>query len=231
MRFRRYGRLAVLLAGWSAGSRMFSQAPAGDLSRPTAWKLAQNAIRDTGPRPGIPDFVTWLTAREIYPCQTPSSGAPRLKAVRDLLDESFHYNAAAAARMCGPLTAAPGAPPMDRALEFWERSHPRPATIDPLFPSGAELSAAFWNAVRLPADPAQGKIVELPVRSGTQTSFRRIRITIPQRVRAASSACGPPQSQGAPASTGVEDVSLDDFFWVQLAPGERYNGGTCGDFA
>jgi hypothetical protein len=120
---------------------------------------------------------------------------------------------------------------MDRALGFWERSNPKPSTIDPPFPSGAQLSAAFWNPVRLPADPAQGKIVELPVRSGDQRITRRIRITIPEHARAGAAPCGPAKGQGAPATAGAQDVSLDDFFWVQLGRGERYNGASCGDFA
>jgi hypothetical protein len=133
--------------------------------------------------------------------------------------------------MCAPLTQAAGAPSMDGALRFWAHSDPKPSAIDPPFPSGARLGAAFWNAVRLPANPSQGKLVELQVRSGDRSITRRIRITIPEHDRAGSAGCGPPQGQGAPPAAGVEDVSLDDFFWVRLNPGERYNGVTCGDFA
>jgi hypothetical protein len=120
---------------------------------------------------------------------------------------------------------------MDRALSFWERSNPKASAMDPPFPSGAQLGAAFWNPVRLTVDPDQGKVVELPVRSGDQTVTRRIRITIPEHARAAAAPCGPPKWQGESAKAGVKDVSLDDFFWVQLNRGEHYNGASCGDFA
>jgi hypothetical protein len=120
---------------------------------------------------------------------------------------------------------------MDRALSFWERSNPKASAMDPPFPSGAQLGAAFWNPVRLPMDPDRGKVVELPVRSGNQTVTRRIRITIPEHARAGAAQCGPPKGQGEPARAGVKDVSMDDFFWVQLNRGEHYNGASCGDFA
>jgi hypothetical protein len=228
MRRRWLGGFAVFLIGLSVVVRVFSQTPGPKAPRQASWKLATDAINDGGPRRGIPDFVNWLTAREIYPCEDTPRKSP---AVRDLFDESFHYNPKAAARLCGPLTLAPGAPRMDRALGFWERSNPRPSAIDPPFPSGAQLSAAFWNPVRLPVDPNQGKLVELPVRSGDRTITRRIRITIPEQARAGSAPCGPPKGQGEPATAGVQDVSLDDFFWVRLNRGERYNGASCGDFA
>ncbi len=228
MRHRSLGAIVVSLIGLGAAARMFSGTPRQEDPRPASWKLAKDVIRASGPRRGIPDFVNWLTAREIYPCgRTPL----KLTAARDLLDESFHYNSKAASRLCGPLTPAPGAPGMDRALGFWQRSNPKPSTMDPPFPSGAKLGAAFWNPVRLPADPSQGKIVELPVRSGDQTVIRRIRITIPDQLRARSVPCGPPSGQGQPAAAGVKDVSIEDFFWVRLNPGERYNGASCGDFA
>jgi hypothetical protein len=224
------GGFVVGLIGLGAAVQIFPETPRQETPRHAAWRLAKDAIKD-GPRPGVPDFVNWATAREVYPCEGGSGGSPQPPATRDLFDESFHYNLKAASRLCGPLTRAPGAPKMDRALSFWERSSPKASTIDPSFPSGAQLSAAFWNPVRLPLDSSQGKIVELPVRSGDQTITRRIRITIPERVRAGSASCGPPTGQGQPASAGVKDVSLDDFFWVRLNRGERYNGASCGDFA
>ena len=198
--------------------------------RQTAWRLAKNAIQESGTRRGIPQFAGWLTAREIYPCvrESSSRGSP---APRDFFDESFHYNSKSALRMCGPLVRTPGAPSLDRALSFWEHSNPKPGTIDPPFPSGAQLSAAFWNPVRLPADPSLGKIVALQVRSGDQAITRRIRITIPTHDRADSESCGPPTARGDPAAPDVQDVSLDEFFWVRLGRGERYNGASCGDFA
>lgn len=221
MRLRYLGGLFILLIGLGAAAQQ--AAPRQD-----SWKLAKDVIKDSGPRPGIPDFVNWLTAREIYPCGGPARNAP---AIRELFDESFHYNPKAAARLCGPLTTARGAPGMDRALAFWERSNPKPSAMDPPFPSDAKLSAAFWNPVRLPVDPSLGKIVELPVRSGDRTITRRIRITIPEQARAGSASCGPPKGQGVPAMAGVKDVSLDDFFWVRLYRGDHYNGASCGDFS
>jgi hypothetical protein len=230
MRRRCFGGIVAALAALGATIQAVSQTRQ-NVPRQTAWRLAKEAIDDGGPRPGIPNFVNWLTAREIYPCEGGSVGSPKTPAPRDLFDESFHYNPRAAARLCDPLTQASAAPSMDRALSFWERSNPKASAIDPPFPSGAQLSAAFWNPVRLPADPDRGKIVELPVRSGEQTVTRRIRITIPEHARAGSASCGPPQAQGEPARAGVKDVSLDDFFWVRLNRGEHYNGTSCGDFA
>ena len=221
------GGFVICLIGLDAAVQIFPETPRQEAPRQAAWRLAKVAIKD-GPRPGIPDFVNWPMAREIYPCE----GPPRtLRAARDLFDESFHYNPQAASRLCGPLTRDPDAPSMDRALGFWERSNPKPSTIDPPFPSGAQLSAAFWNPVRQPVEPSQGKIVELPTRSGDRTITRRIRITIPEHSRAGSAPCGPPKGQAEPPTAGVKDVSLDDFFWVRLDRGERYNGASCGDFA
>jgi len=223
----RAGFLVSLIAlGFAA--RIFSQTPGPETVRQTSWNLARDAIRASGSRPQIPEFVNWPTAREIYPCE--GTRAQQV-APQNLLDESFHYNLTTAARLCGPLTRAAGAPPMDRGLSFWNGSSPKPQAIDPPFPSGAQLSGAFWNPVRLPADSSQGKIVELPVRSGKQTVTRRIRITIPEHMRAGSTLCGPPVGQGQPAAAGVKDVSIENFFWVRLNHGERYNGATCGDFA
>jgi hypothetical protein len=68
------------------------------------------------------------------------------------------------------------------------------------------------------------------VRSGNQTITRRIRITIPERMRNGPS-CNPPVSQGQPAAPDVKDVSIENFFWVRLHRGEHYNGASCGDFA
>jgi hypothetical protein len=221
------GMLASLIA-LAFAARSYSQTPRPEKVRQTSWKLAQDAIRPSDSRPQIPKFVNWPTAREVYPCEgTPAKHV----APQNLLDESFHYNLTTAGRLCGPLTGAAGAPPMDRALSFWNGSSAKPPAMDPPFPSGAQLSAAFWNPVRLPADSSQGKIVELPVRSGNQTVTRRIRIMIPERMRADSTLCGPPVGQGQPASPAAKDVSIEDFFWVRLNRGERYNGATCGDFA
>ena len=222
------GGMLTLIALWLV-PHIFSQTPRNETVRQTSWNLARDAVRASGSRPQVPEFVNWPTAREIYPCE----GAPSKQAApQNLLDESFHYNLMTAARLCGPLTRAPGAPPMDRALSLWNGSNPKPRAIDPPFPSGAELSAAFWNPVRLPVDSSQGKIVELPVRSGNQTLTRRIRVTIPERMRASSTqVCEPPVSQGQSASPGVKDVSIEDFYWVRLHQGERYNGASCGDFA
>jgi hypothetical protein len=224
------GGVVAASAALGAAIHGFSQTRR-ETPRQAAWRLAEDALQDGGPRPGIPHFVNWLTAREIYPCERGPGESPKPPAPRDLFDESFHYNPKAATRMCGPLTQGPGAPRMDRALSFWEHSDHKPSAIDPPFPSGAQLSAAFWNPVRLPADSDQGKVVELPVRSGDQTVTRRIRITIPEHARAGSAPCGPLKGQGEPARAGVKDVSLDDFFWIQLGRGEHYNGTSCGDFA
>jgi len=223
-------RLTVVAAGLAALAAAAEENP-----RQTAWNLAETAIKQSGPRGGIPDFLNWAIAREIFPCDVQPSRTSDPGPARDLFDESFHYNREAAARLCAPLTRAPGAPPLDRALNFWTSSRPsgttRAAMIDPPFPDDARLAAAFWNVVRRPADPHMGKIVPLPVRSGSQTLTRRIRITIPEQLNAGSSSCAPPSNPGDAAAAGVKDVSIKDFFWVRLQKGERYSGASCGDFA
>ncbi len=230
MRRSSLGAAAILLLSWGAAIRIHPATLRADDIRKTAWRLANDVIQASGPELRIPEFVNWLTAREIYPCISPD-GTRQASRPRDFFDESFHYNAKAALRMCEPLVRAPGAPSMDRALSFWERSNPKPRAIDPPFPSGAQLSAAFWNPVRLPADPTLGKIVALQVRVGEHAVMRRIRITIPRHDRAGSESCGPPKASGDSAAPDAQDVSLDDFFWVRLSAGEHYNGASCGDFA
>ena len=221
------GMLAALI-GLGFTVRTFSGPPRLEDVRQLSWKLAQDAIRPSASRPDLPEFVNWPTAREIYPCER---GPATQAAGQNLLDESFHYNLQTAARMCGPLTREAGAPPMDRALGFWNRSNPKPRAMDPPFPSGAQLSAAFWNPVRRPADSRLGKIVQLPVRSGNRTATRGIRITIPEQMRSGSALCEPPAGEGQAPSADVKDVSIENFFWVRLGRGERYNGASCGDFA
>jgi hypothetical protein len=54
---------------------------------------------------------------------------------------------------------------------------------------------------------------------------------MPARLRTESAACGPATNQGEPGAADTADVSLDEFFWVRLNRGERYNGASCGDFA
>jgi hypothetical protein len=227
---RRLVVFAAVLAVLAAAALSRSSA-AAENPRQTAWNLAAPAIQESGPTGGIPDFLNWAMAREIFPCGVQPGPTIHPGAKRDLFDESFHYNREAAARLCAPLTQAPGAPPLDRALGFWASSHPRPFVIEPPFPDGARLAAAFWNVVRRPADPRMGKIVPLPVRSGSQTLTRNIRIMIPEAVNPGSSSCAPPSDPGKAAAAGVKDVSIKDFFWVRLQAGERYSGASCGDFA
>jgi hypothetical protein len=150
---------------------------------------------------------------------------------RNLFDESFHYNPQAAVRLCEPLALGAGSVPLDGALAGWEKSTPKPTEMTPPFPGGARLAAAFWNALRRPADSRNGKIVQLPVRFGEEVRTRIIRITVPKHLGAGSASCDPPANQGEPGAANVTDVSLDEFFWVRLGPGERYNGASCGDFA
>jgi hypothetical protein len=229
MMYRRWlGGVLLFAAVLSSAGSAFSATRRIQAVRQTSWRLAQDAIRPNASRPNLPEFVDWPTAREIYPCE----GSPaKPSSLANLLDESFHYNGKTAARLCAPLTRASGSPPMDRALGFWNAANPKPPMMDPPFPAGTQLSAAFWNPVRIPADAGQGKIVELPVRSGSQTTTRRIRITIPESMRAGSASCQPHATPGDPPAPGVQDVSIDGFFWVRLQPGERYNGASCGDFA
>jgi hypothetical protein len=132
--------------------------------------------------------------------------------------------------LCEPLDPLAGDVPLDVAQREWEKSESQVSAMTPPFPDGARLAAAFWNAVRRSADSRNGKIVQMAIRSGDQAGTRRIRITIPPRLTAEARSCGPPTAPGEPPSADATDVSLEEFFWVRLNPGERYNGAACGDF-
>jgi hypothetical protein len=173
----------------------------------------------------------WATAREIFPCGGRSTTFLRQASARNLLDESFHYNPQAATRLCEPLAPGTGAVPLDRAQPLWEKAEHKPAAMTPPFPGGTQLAAAFWNALRRPADPRNGKVVQLPVRIGDEVRTRTIRITVPKHIGGGSTSCDPPGNQGEPGAANMTDVSLDEFFWIRLGPGERYNGASCGDCA
>ena len=227
----RLGWIRVVWIGLSTTAGISSQPGPFESPHIQAWKLAQDLIQESGSRKGIPKFVAWETAREIFPCSGHSSAAVRVVSTHNLLDESFHYSPKAAARMCEPLAPNTGAVPLDAAQVLWEKSESKPSTTTLRFPEGAHLAAAFWNAVRRPADPRNGKIVEMAIRSGNEVRTRRIRITLPKSLGKESAACDPPGSQGDPAAADVTDVSVEEFFWVRLNPGERYNGASCGDFA
>jgi hypothetical protein len=223
--------IAAILIELSFVAVVCSQSTHLHSPRAEAWKLARESIQESGIRKGIPKFINWTTSREIFPCGDRKSSVPLRVAARDFLDESFHYNPQAAARLCEPLAPATGALALDAALPAWEKSESKPQAMDPPFPPGAQLGAAFWNAVRRPADPGNGKIVQMAVRSGQDARTRKIRITLPARLRTESAACGRATNPGDPGTADAADVSLDEFFWVRLNRGERYNGASCGDFA
>ena len=220
--------IAAILIGLGSAAAILSQSAPSVSPRPEAWRLARDLIKAGGTRDGIPRFVAWPTAREIFPCGDRSRAVVREVSTRNLLDESFHYSPEVAVRMCAPLTAAAAAVPLDQARASWES---KPSAITLRFPDGAHLAAAFWNAVRRPANPQNGKIVQMPVRFGNETRTRRIRITLPKNLKTDAASCPPPADQGQPAAADAADVSLEEFFWVPLKPGERYNGASCGDFA
>jgi hypothetical protein len=228
---RTFGWIAVILIGLGSVATICSQSARKDSPRLEAWRLAQDLIQESGTREGVPKFIAWPTTREIFPCGDHLSAAARGASTRNLLDESFHYSPEVATRLCEPLIPGAGASPLDAARAVWEKSEPRPPTITLRFPDGAHLAAAFWNAVRRPADPQNGKIVQMAVRSGSEVRTRKIRITLPNGLRTEPAACDPPTNRGEPGAGDAADVSLDEFFWVRLNPGERYNGATCGDFA
>ena len=228
---RCFARIGVVSIGLSTAAAILSQSTPSESPRLEAWRLAQDLIKESGTRKGIPKFVGWATAREIFPCSDRSPTVVPGVSSRNLLDESFHYSPEVAARLCAPLSPAVGNVPVDAALAVWEKSEPKPSTITMRFPDGAHLAAAFWNALRRPADPQNGKIVQMAIRSGNEVRIRRIRITLPKRLRTESGVCDPPTSKGEPSAADVPDVSLEEFFWVRLNPGERYNGASCGDFA
>jgi len=228
---RRLGWIAAVLIELSSVAVICSQPAPFNSPRIEAWKLAQDSIRQSGSRKGIPKFVAWETAREIFPCGGHSSAAVRVVSTHNLLDESFHYSPKAAARMCDPLALNTAGVPLDAAQAVWEKSEPKPSTTTLRFPDDAHLAAAFWNAVRRPADPRNGKIVQMAIRSGNEVRTRRIRITLPKNFGKESAACDPPTSNGDSAAVDAADVSVEEFFWIRLNSGERYNGASCGDFA
>jgi hypothetical protein len=222
---------AAILIELSSAAVICSQSNRVESPRIQAWRLARDLIKESGIRPGVPKFIAWPTAREIFPCRDRSRDAARGVSTGNLLDESFHYSPEVAARMCEPVTPGAGAPPLDAARTVWEESEPKPSTTALRFPDGAHLAAAFWNAVRRPLDPRNGKIVQMAIRSGNEVRTRKIRITLPNQTEPESKTCGPPTGQGDAAATDAADVSLDEFFWVRLNSGEHYNGAACGDFA
>jgi hypothetical protein len=228
---RTVGRIAAVLIGLGSVVAILPQSARPRSPRLDAWRLARDLIQESGTRKSIPKFVVWPTAREIFPCGEHSPAAVRGVSARNLLDESFHYSPEVAVRLCAPLSPATGTAPLDAVLATWEKSKPKPPTITLQFPDGAHLAAAFWNAVRRPADPQNGKIVQAAIRAGNEVRTQRIRITLPSHLGTGSAACDPPTSKGEPAAADAADVSLDEFFWVRLNPGERYNGALCGDFA
>jgi len=228
---RTFGWIAVCFLGVGSVTVIFSQSPRSESPRIEAWKLARDVIQESATRKGIPKFVAWSTAREIFPCSGHArAGVPGVS-THNLLDESFHYSPEVAARMCQPLTPGAGSPPLDSARVMWEESEHQPSTIALTFPDGAHLAGAFWNPVRRSADSRNGKIVQMAIRLGDEVRTRRIRIILPERLRTDSAVCEPPTSKGDPAAADAPDVPLDEFFWVRLKPGERYNGASCGDFA
>jgi hypothetical protein len=228
---RALGWIVAVLIQVSSVAVIYSQSAPFNSSRIEGWKLGQDLIKESATRKGIPKFVAWETAREIFPCSGHSSAAVRVVSKNNLLDESFHYSPEAAARMCEPLAPNTGAVPLDAAQALWEKSERKPSTTTLRFPDGAHLAAAFWNAVRRPADPQNGKIVQMAIRSGNEVRMRRIRITLPKSLGKESAGCDPPAGKGDPATADATDVSQAEFFWVRLNRGERYNGGSCGDFA
>jgi hypothetical protein len=237
-RFRRIAampaaKIAAVLIGLGSTAAILSQSSPSESPRLHAWRLARDLIQESETREGIPKFVAWATAREIFPCGDPSR-AVRGASSRNVLDESFHYSPEVAIRMCAPLSSGMGAVPLDAALAAWEKSEPKPS-ITLRFPDSAHLAAAFWNAVRRPANPHNGKLVQMDIRSGNEVQTRRIRIIVPKNVaqsrRTEATSCPPPTDPGAPGVADAADVSLEEFFWVRLKPGERYNGASCGDFA
>jgi hypothetical protein len=231
MRRRCIGWIAVISIELSSVAVIWSQSAVFTSPRVEAWKLARDAIQESEIRKGVPKFVTWATTHEIFPCAGHPPALPPPVSARDFLDESFHYNPQTAARLCEPLAPGPGAVPLDVAQKEWIKSESKVSMMTPPFPDGARLAGAFWNAVRRPADSRNGKIVQMAIRSGDEAQTRRIRITIPAHLAAEAASCGPPTGQGEPAAADAEDVSLEEFFWVRLNPGERYNGAVCGDFA
>ena len=163
---RRFCWIAAVFIGLGSALAILSQSTPSESPRLEAWRLARDLIQESGTREGIPQFIAWPTAREIFPCNDRSPAAVRGVSTRNLLDESFHYSPEVAARMCAPLSPSTGNLPLDPALARWEKAERKPSTITVQFPNGAHLAAAFWNAVRRPATPQNGKIVPMAIRTG-----------------------------------------------------------------
>src|SRR5690349_14108059 len=112
---RASGWIAVILIDLGSVALIWPQSAKVESPRPEAWRLAQEAIKESETRKGIPQFIAWSTTREIFPCGSHPVAEPRRASVHNLLDESFHYNPRAAARLCEPLIPGIGTAPLDRA--------------------------------------------------------------------------------------------------------------------
>ena len=227
---RAFGWIAVLGIGLSGVAVTWSQSPRAESPRLEAWRLAPGVPKGKWYPQGRSSLHNVATTARFSRAVARPLCSRRVSA-RDLLDESFHYNPQAAARLCEPLTPGKGAVPLDVAQAEWAKAEPKPSALTPAFPDGARLAGVFWNALRRPTDSRNGKIVQMAIRSGDEARTRKIRITLPQPIAAEVPSCGPPRDQGEPGAADAVDVSLEEFFWIGLKPGERYNGAACGDFA
>ncbi|MEO8097602.1 MAG: hypothetical protein ABI811_07855 [Acidobacteriota bacterium] len=142
--------------------------------------------------------------------------------------ESLFFNPIAAARMCGNLDAS-GSTRLETGAKAWQHE----PEIQP-FESGSVLAAAFWYPLSRPKDPELGSPFEIRIRKAGQKddiATRKIRILIPESLRNDVAGCPLNDSTGTPAQPGMEDVSLEEFYWIRLKSGESYQTATCGDFA
>ncbi len=152
----------------------------------------------------IPQFLTWAQPTSIYPCGVAKTGSGEID-----LTESLLFNPVAAARLCSNQSTAP-------------------------FESGSVLAAAFWFPLSRTKDATRGSQLDLRVRGTApkdDVALRKIRIVIPEDLLRDVAGCTVNDFEGVPAQPGVEDVSLENFYWIQLKPGESYQTAACGDFA
>ncbi len=222
---RNVGRIALLNSvplrniGWAVAilavalsPKLFSQSPKDD-PRAEAWDRVQRTF---------PEFLTWAGPADIYPCGE-AHAAPAMD-----FTATLHFNPIAAQRLCGTL-AAPGSTNMFRGAKGWKQE----PEIRP-FDKDSVLAGAFWYPLPRTKDPSLGSPMEIKVRVKGTTDVvqtRKLRILVSEKIRAGSAACPATDVSGIPAQPGVEDVRLDQFYWVRLKAGEFYQTSGCGDFA
>ena len=204
---------AAALIAVALATRLYSVQNEDD-ARAQAWAAAEHAI---------PQFLTWAQPTAIYPCGSAKASAGSID-----FSESLLFNPIAARRMCGNLTG-PDSTRLAMGATGWKQE----PEIRP-FETGSILAAALWYPLSRTKDPALGSPMDIRVRKSSPTDdvfTRKLRITIPKNLREDIPGCPVGDDPGLPAQPNLEDISIEQFHWMRLKPGESYQTATCGDFA